>query len=59
MNENFKKFIDNYKAWKFENHKETNVSRKEFLILRRLYEEQTKEKLSGNVSDDVIKNYFS
>lgn len=58
MDENFKKFVDNYKAWKFENHKETDVSRKEFLALSRLYKE-IKEKLSGNVPDDVIKNYFS
>jgi hypothetical protein len=59
MDENFKKFVDNYKAWKFENHKETDVSRKELLTLSRLYEKQIKEKLSGNVPDDVIKNYFS
>lgn len=58
MDENFKKFVDNYKAWKFENYKEMNVSRKELLALSRLYEE-TKEKLSGNIPDDVIKNYFS
>lgn len=58
MDENFKKFVDNYKVWKFENHKETDVSRKEFLTLSRLYKE-IKEKLSGNVPDDVIKNYFS
>lgn len=59
MNKDFKKFVDNYKAWKFKNHKETSVSRKELLILSQLYEKQIKEKLSGNVPDDVIKNYFS
>lgn len=59
MNEDFKKFVDNYKAWKAENHKEIGLSRKELSALSRIYKAQTKEKLSGNVSDEVIKNYFS
>ena len=59
MNEDFKKFVDNYKAWKAENHKEMGLSRKEFLALSQIYEAKTKKKLSDNVSDEVIKNYFS
>lgn len=59
MNEDFKKFVDNYKAWKAENHKETGLSRKELSALSRIYKVQTKEKLSDNVTDEIIKNYFS
>jgi len=59
MNEDFKKFVDNYKSWKAANHKEIGLSRKELSALSQIYKAQTKEKLSGNVSDEVIKNYFS
>lgn len=59
MNEDFKKFVDNYKSWKVANHKEIGLSRKELAALSQIYKAQTKEKSSGNISDEVIKNYFS
>ena len=59
MNEDFKKFVENYKAWKVANHKEIGLSRKELSALSQIYKAQNKEKLSGNVPDEVIKNYFS
>ena len=55
MNEDFKKFVDSYKSWKVKKHKEMGLSEKELLTLSQLYE----AKLSGNIPDEIIKNYFS